>query len=626
MPLNPSLQPGQHRPMYLWAGSGTIRMNRLKFMQAPIDEQVHLEGHTAAGARRVIEETACNWVYLTYNWGFPPEQEVEDWDSFTNAAAIYQAAGAKVFAYIQTSNCVYEGSFKYQDWYALDHKGRRIHYYTGRYMTCWQHPGWISHLKKMISGAIQRGTDGIFFDNPWYAAQPVSMHGVWHGSAGCYCLRCQERYLQETGQPIPPHIEPGNPLTDSYIRWRANQVTLAIAHLSNYAKEQSPEILISANNFDAVMRPSHLIYGIDLKSMASVQDIIMIEDYGLPRFQSSPYHRLANNALTIRTARALANDTPISVDPYDQGIGFDTVFPTRRFHQGIAEAAACGASMVVKGTEFVHQGTFTLLTAPQFYETRREIGRYHEWMDEHIHLLEERQNTAPVAILYPGDRIWQAWERTAPLFFGAGQTLLAAGIPWKVVTESSSLEGVQVLIIPDEVGPDGISTSSPVPVITLSRIPGWEPQKAGFSSKLFAKATGAVIDAGYRTYFSSPFARKWMDRAGVMRLFTGTPLFNLPGRSQQAALLAVLPAGLFPRVHAKYPVLIEAWERSGIEEFHLVNYGSQSQNIRIDFGFPRSLQMLSPDSGPKLLESASSLELNVDVYTILTARPFDNHS
>jgi hypothetical protein len=613
--------------MYLWAGPGTIRMNRLKFMQAPVDEQVHIEGHTAAGARRVIEEAGCNWAYLTYNWGFPPEQEVEDWDSFTHAAAIYQAAGAKVFAYIQTSNCVYEGSFKHQEWYALDQKGRRIHYYTGRYMTCWQHPAWISHLKKMISGAIQRGANGIFFDNPWYAAQPVPMLGAWHGSAGCYCLRCQERYLQETGQPIPTRIKPGNPMTDTYIRWRANQVTLTLAHLSNYAKEQSPDILISANNFDAVMRPSHLIYGIDLKSMASIQDVVMIEDYGLPRYQSTPQQRLTNNALTIRTARALASNTPISVDPYDQGIGFDTVFPTRRFHQGIAEAAACGASMVVKGTEFVHEGAFTLLTAPQFYETRREIGRYHEWIDEHIHFLEERQNIAPVAILYPGDRLWQSWETIAPLFFSAGQTLLAAGIPWKVVTDSNSLEGVQVLLDPRDHDIEVASiSSSGVPVVALARIPGWEPHKVGFPTKLFSNAAGAVIDAGYRAYFSSPFARKLMDRAGVMRLFTGSPLFNLPSRSLQAALLAALPAGLFPRVHAKYPVLIETWERSGIEEFHLVNYASQSQHVHIDFGVPRALQMLSPDHGTKLLEAASSLELDIDVYTILTARPFDNHS
>ena len=33
---------GVHRPVYLWAGPGTVRMNRLKFMNAPVDEAVHM--------------------------------------------------------------------------------------------------------------------------------------------------------------------------------------------------------------------------------------------------------------------------------------------------------------------------------------------------------------------------------------------------------------------------------------------------------------------------------------------------------------------------------------------------------------------------------------------------------
>jgi uncharacterized lipoprotein YddW (UPF0748 family) len=108
------------------------------------------------------------------------------------------------------------------------------------------------------------------------------------------------------GRKYPAALHPGDALTDSYIRWRANQVTLTLAHLSGYAKAMAPDIPISANNFDAVMRPSYLIYGIDLKALASVQDVLMIEDYGLPRFDPTPKPRLANNALTIRTARALA--------------------------------------------------------------------------------------------------------------------------------------------------------------------------------------------------------------------------------------------------------------------------------------------------------------------------------
>ena len=34
---------GHYRPIYIWGGPGTIRMNRLKFMNVQVDEFVHNE-------------------------------------------------------------------------------------------------------------------------------------------------------------------------------------------------------------------------------------------------------------------------------------------------------------------------------------------------------------------------------------------------------------------------------------------------------------------------------------------------------------------------------------------------------------------------------------------------------
>jgi hypothetical protein len=69
---------GPYRPIYLWAGPGTIRMNRLKFPSAGVDATVHHEAHTPLGADGVVNGMRGNWVHLTYNWGFPPEIEQED--------------------------------------------------------------------------------------------------------------------------------------------------------------------------------------------------------------------------------------------------------------------------------------------------------------------------------------------------------------------------------------------------------------------------------------------------------------------------------------------------------------------------------------------------------------------
>jgi hypothetical protein len=180
--------------VYLWAGAGTVRMNRLKFRDAPVDEAVHLEAHTPTGARRMAEEAGFNWVYLTYDWGFPPEIEKEDWQAFRQAAEVYHASGMGVFGYIQTSNYVWTGSYRAKDWYARDPRGRPFYYYTGRYMSCWRHPEWIEHLREMVRGVIESGADGVFFDNPWHASQPFLLGGAWLGSTGCYCPLCRAAF------------------------------------------------------------------------------------------------------------------------------------------------------------------------------------------------------------------------------------------------------------------------------------------------------------------------------------------------------------------------------------------------------------------------------------------------
>jgi len=183
-------------------------MNRLKFMDAPVDEAVHAEAHTPAGARRMAQEAGFTWAYMMYDWGFPPEVEKEDWADFRRAVAVYQKAGIRVFGYVQLSNCVYAGSYRDMDWYAMDPKGRRYYYHTGRYMTCWRHLGWLDHLRQMVQGIVEAGTDGVFFDNPWHGTQPLHCCDTWLGSAGCYCPRCRATFRQATGLEIPTQITP----------------------------------------------------------------------------------------------------------------------------------------------------------------------------------------------------------------------------------------------------------------------------------------------------------------------------------------------------------------------------------------------------------------------------------
>lgn len=622
-----SLRIGVHRPVYLWAGPGTVRMNRLKFMNAPVNEAVHEEAHALQGAVRIVQEARCNWVYLSYNWGFPPEIEQQDWEAFRQAAQVYHSAGARVFGYIQTSNCVYAGSFLTRDWYALDPRGRYFPYYTGRYMTCWRHPEWRAHLEAMIAGAIEAGADGIFFDNPWYGSAPLHSAGAWMGGAGCYCTRCRAAFREATGLEIPHDLAPEHdPHSRTYLRWRADQVTATLATLAAYARARKADIVISANNFDAVMRPSFITYGIDLEALAQVQDIVMIEDYGLiqwlPATRNAP-EQLANNALTIRTARALIGDTHLSVDPYEKGIGFDQVYAPRRYQQAIAEAAACGASMVVKGTEFVEaDGTFTLLTAEQYAPQRAAIGTLHRWLMETAALYTERKNLAAVGLLHPGEALWQRWDRVAPLYFGAGQALLMQRVPWRTVTVTDDLSDLTVLLHSAPL-PQDLILPAGMRSISLAALPGWERPTPSFLARhrLPRRLYALFAEWLFRAYFRHRWIRQSVDRSGLtQKTFIPRQFFQVPTPARQRALLAALGPLPGPRVTAAAPLLVEHWQQGASRQLHLVNYADTPQPVTITFEQPVSGDVLAPERAPQPFQG-QTWESELDVALVLRYTP-----
>jgi hypothetical protein len=632
-----SYQVGAHRPVYLWAGPGTVRMNKLKFMNALVDGRVHIEAHTPLGAERMAWEAGFNCAYLTYDWGFPPEIAQEDWREFQQAVRVYQAAGMRVFGYIQTSNYVKAGSYTDRDWYARDLKGRPFHFYTGRYMTCWSNPEWLEHLREMVQGVIQTGSEGVFFDNLWHGLQPLHLAGAWLGGAGCYCQRCQTAFHQETGLTIPKRLYPDRQIeSQQYLQWRAKQVTKTLSDLAGYARSLNPQVQISANNFDPVMRPSFIAYGIDLPALARIQDVLLIEDYGLPSWRPSTIAeetpKLVNNALTLRTALALAGGTPLSTIPYDQGIGFDEPYPPRRYRQGIAEAAACGAAMVVKGTEYVHQGRFTLLTAPKFSPQRQAIGQMHSWLVENEGLYRQRRNAASVGLLYPGEALWKDWDRVAPIYFGACQALLASGVPWKVITPDGDLTGLEVLLSFEDNPEMHVSNMIEERLHTLCSfqrqnnlrrvhvpsLPGWQFFQPGFLGKhpTLAGLAGVVTQRLYSAYFSYHWVRRLGDRYGLPQRFLSSPFFHMPHVNERRVLLEAISERPQPSAQAEIPVLIEHWLQANTHQLHLVNYAAKPQQVRVELPYPTHGQVLSPDR-PKAQFKTDRLDLIVDVYTVL---------
>jgi hypothetical protein len=623
---------GHYRPIYLWGGPGTIRMNKLKFMDVEVDEFVHHEVHTPVGADRVLNRMYCNWVHLMYDWGFPPEVEEEDWDAFEQAAVVYHDGGTKVLAYIQSSNCVYDGSFREKDWYAADPKGHKVTYFTysGRYMACLAHPDWRQHLKDLIRGAIERGADGIFFDNIFQGDQPISLLSTWLGTTGCHCPLCQQAYLEQTGASIPNVISQ-DPAFARYLRWRANQVTQLISDMAAYANQCQPGTPISANDFDPVMRDSYLLYGIDLAALAQVQDVTMIENFGLPRWSDGPRTHLVNNALNVRTARSLVGSAAhLSMLSYDVGIGFDPVYPPHRYRQGIAEATACGASMTTKGTEYHDGEKMTLLTASEYGPIHAALGQYHAWLEANAHLFTAgRQNVAPVGLLFPGDALWLDWHRLAPVYFGAGQALTVAGIPWKVIQPGDPLENLETVLVFDQASLQAILPSSPVQahVLFVPELASWRPAPPSIvdRSPWLRNITASAVKAALKAYADYKFFRWAMDSAGLPKLITQTPLYAIPAESARQALLDALPDDLYPRLESRKPALIEVWKDQDTLQVHLVNYAAHPQDVQIRFRSSVTGRVLSPDGEDDKTYEGAQLDIALDVYKILLISPGSHH-
>jgi hypothetical protein len=347
-----------------------------------------------------------------------------------------------------------------------------------------------------------------------------------------------------------------------------------------------------------------------------VQDVLMIEDYGLPRWDEGE-GLLINNVLTLHTAHSLAGDTPVTTDPYDKGIGFDGVYSPRRFLQGVAEAAACGAPMVVKGTEFVENGEFTLLTAKEFKAQRTALGDIHRWLEENAKLFDNRKNFAKVGLLFPGEDLWLNWHRLAPLYFGVGQTLLASGIPWKVVSHPEHLEGLEFLLACGGLSP-GWDLPENLSFVNFLDLPGWEEPAMSLLSrnKGLHAVISAVVEEIFRAYFNSRVARYLLDRFGMAHLFMQSPLYKLPPANQRRSLVEVLGNGIRPLVKSEIPVLIEHWRDESGDQIHLVNYAGEVQPVTISFGKLTNGRVITPGE-EEISFSAEVLTLTLDVYAII---------
>jgi hypothetical protein len=345
----------------------------------------------------------------------------------------------------------------------------------------------------------------------------------------------------------------------------------------------------------------------------------MVENFALPRWDGGANPRLANNAPTIRNCLPLVGQAHLSVLSYDVGIGFDPLYPPRRYQQGIGEAAACGASMTIKGTEYFHEGRHTTLSPAEFAPIHQAIGEYQRWLEIQSGLYIDRVNLASVGLLYPVEELWLDWHRLAPVYLGAGQALLVEGVPWRAVTPQDRLDGLRALLVFDMNDLDGLALPKDLALVHVPDLPGWSIQ----TESLVARASGLRALIGFfahglfNAYMGSRLARALFDSLGLPKLITQTSLFKIPPLEARRSLLAALPGGLYPRLEAVEPALIELWRQGDLTQVHLVNYASRPQTVRVVWDGPVTAVALSPDEPDDQEYRGEVLEIPLDVYKVL---------
>jgi hypothetical protein len=503
-------------------------------------------------------------------------------------------------------NCLAEGSYATNAWYARDPAGRRISYFQKRLMTCWSDPSWAAEVERHAERAIAAGAQGVFFDNIWMGATPWMLGGQVGGFAGCCCARC----CSELATEVPARLHE-NGAAAEYLAWRARRVRSRVQQWAEHVRSVNPEAVVLLNNCDIILRDTRSLFGLDPKELASLQDALLIENVAVPRWASG---RLVTNALTIKAVRALIPDAQPLTVTYQHGIGLDGPSDARVVSRTMAEAAALGAASVLKGSEYLDdEGRFTVLTAPALDQARAAAGRMFKWLANHTALYEDTTHDPAVLILLDEDALRDRWAETAPGLAAAAIAVQSARLSYGFVTcaDVARLAPATLLVVPPG------TTAPRVPgleTVTLPKLDVPGVSSALLRSRALRSAAHPLLTAVARGYFGNARVRRAFDALGISRRFLQSALFQVPVRSAEATRQL---AGRFPEVTARHPVLIERWRKAdGRLLIHLVNYADDWNTT----GVPVSAQACACTPRSVALHNRGRCGLaRLDVYAVIEA-------
>jgi hypothetical protein len=603
-------------PVYYWAGEGSAIVHRLKGFRFDVDEAAYAAAYAPERLRWLHDTAGADFLFLSYNWGLPPELESADWAGFATATNEAHRLGLGVAAYVQPSNAVAVGSYAARDWYATTPKGKRIPYYAGRFFTCLHHPGWRQTVHERVAGAIEAGADAVFLDNCAFGGMPIPLSRDYTAFAGCYCPRCQRSFRDwqaARGEPptgIPRLFRPGrDPVAREYAHWRAWTLTDFLREIRDAMRRRDPRVLLLTNTFGAVNVNTYNLFGVDLPEVAQVVDWLFVENLQSPRAGEGV---LVQNAGTFKLLQSLRPGAPTLSISYEKGIGVDAVPPPRVFRRTLAEAYAAGGVPVIRVGEYIEHDAWTLLQ-PGRHEAQvaaaREIA---EFVRAHPGVFEGRRSAAAVAVYVPPGLGWRGdvFPREGSDFLGVLQALVGAAIPFRVVGGFADLDGIRALLLPAGTrAPSGFrGLVLRYDELGIERRPRTMFDYFGRPLEPVVRRVGPWIVDGY---FSRVHVRRLVDRLDLIFrfVFAGGARLHALAPAVANRLRALHPVSVF----AAGPVYADLWRTATGLQLHLVNYGDAP--VRVD--------LVSALGAPsRLLTPAGAAEprggrLELDTYAVL---------
>jgi hypothetical protein len=587
----------------------TVRLQEVKFPDIPVDVAEHRRAHTTAASRQ-LAQAGCNLVFLSMNWGFPPEEEQPFWGQFRDAARVYHEQGFRVIGYVQASNCVARGSFAARDWYAVTPQGRKIPYYQNRLMTCWNHRDWTAQVTSRAEHVIEAGGDGVFFDNVWMGATPWLLAGRPGGFAGCACARCAEDFARSSGHALVTTLRE-DAASRAWLDWRAGIVRARLTEWAAAVRALRTDAWVLANNSDIMLRDTASMFGLDPVALAPLQDALLVENIAMPRFDRRR-RCLAANALTVKALRATLPDRPVLTVTYERGIGLDGPPPAARLARALAESAALGAAPVLKGSEYVDpQRRFTVLTSPALAPVLDSVAPLLTWMDRNRDLFADVTPDPDAWVLYDVRALGADFDDAARATYAVATALLAEGVAFGFITpDRLDLACDRTVLIPPGVEPLS------APGVRAVRVePGRiHPLDRG-PTMMRARGLRSVLDPPLRwlshAYFTSMRLRRAFDAAGITARFLQSAYFRIPA---EPARVRELIAPTRAMLRAAGPVLVERWSRSdGACLIHLLNYSEQPVQIALPGVWGRP-SLHSPDPDTRLNTDRG---LHLETYAVL---------